>query len=106
MTDKPPKFKIVDIIRLSKYKILLQKVTFQIGLKKVLWLKELKTQCRGHTDLKSEEIVGTFYKNELKENQKEFRVEKVITRKGSKLYVKWKSYDSSYNGWIDRKKTI
>ena len=41
-----------------------------------------------------------------KKNQKDFRVEKVITRKGSKLYVKWKTYDSSYNGWIDRKKTI
>ena len=30
-------------------------------------------------------------------NQKEFRVEKVIKRKYSKLYVKWKGYDSSFN---------
>ena len=41
------------------------------------------------SDLKGEEIVGTFYKKELqKTNQKEFRVEKVIKRKGDKLYVK------------------
>ena len=34
-------------------------------------------------------IVGTFYKTELqKTNQKEFRAEKVIKRKGDKLYVK------------------
>ena len=45
------------------------------------------------------------YENELqKANQKEFRIEKVIKRKGDKLYVKWKSYDSSFNSWI-RKKT-
>ena len=38
-----------------------------------------------------EEIVGTFYEKELqKTNQKEFRTEKVIKRKGGKLYVKWK----------------
>ena len=33
--NKIPKFKIDDIIRISKYKTPLQKVTFQIGLKKV-----------------------------------------------------------------------
>ena len=29
-------------------------------------------------------------KNCTKKSQKEFRIEKVITRKGDKLYVKWK----------------
>ena len=34
-----------------------------------------------------------FYEKELqKTNQEEFRVEKVIKRKGDKLYVKWKGY--------------
>ena len=56
------------------------------------------------SDLKDEEIVRTFYEKELhKTNQKEFRVEKVIKRKGDKLYVKWKGYDSSFNNWIDKK---
>ena len=56
------------------------------------------------SDLKGDEIVGTFYKKELqKTNQKEFRVEKLIKRKSDKLYVKWKGYDSSFNSWIDRK---
>ena len=40
-------------------------------------------------DLNGEEIVEKFYENELqKTNQKEFRNEKVIKRKGDKLYVK------------------
>ena len=41
------------------------------------------------SDLKDEELVGTFYEKELqKAILKEFRVEKVIKRKGDKLYVK------------------
>ena len=55
-------------------------------------------------DLNGEEIIGTFYENELqKTSQKEFRIEKVIKRKGDKLYVKWKDYDSLFNSWIDKK---
>ena len=43
------------------------------------------------SDLNGGEIVGTFQKKVLqKTNQKEFRVKKVIKRKGNKLYVKWK----------------
>ena len=58
-------------------------------------------------DLNGEEIVGNFYQKELqKTNQTEFRVEKVIKRKGDKLYVKWKDYDSSFNSWIDKKDIV
>ena len=39
------------------------------------------------SDLNAEEIVGTFYEEELqKSNQTEFRVEKGIERKNDKLY--------------------
>ena len=56
------------------------------------------------SDLNDEEIVGTFYEKELqKTNQEEFRIEKVIKRKGNKLYVKWKGCDNSLNSWIDKK---
>ena len=55
-------------------------------------------------DRSGEKIVGTFYEKELqKTNQKEFRIEKVIKKKGNKLYVKWKDYDNSFNSWIDNK---
>ena len=55
-------------------------------------------------DLNGEEITRTFYEKELqKASQKEFRKEKVIRRKDDKLYVKWKSYDNSFNSWIDEK---
>ena len=56
------------------------------------------------SDLNGEEIVGIFYEKELqKTNQKEFRIETVIKRKGKKLYVKWKGYNNSFNTWIDKR---
>ena len=40
-------------------------------------------------------LLKRFYEKKLqKTNQKEFRIEKVIKRKGNKLYVKSKGYDN------------
>ena len=51
--------------------------------------------------------MGSCYEKELqKNNQKEFRIEKLIRRKGNKLYVKWKGYNNSVNSWIDKKDLI
>ena len=59
------------------------------------------------SDLNREETVRSFYEKELqKTNQKEFRNEKVIKRKGTKLYVKWKGYNNYFNSWIDKKDLI
>ena len=56
------------------------------------------------SDFNGEKIVEIFYKTEQqKTNQRDFRVGKVIKRKGDKLYVKWKGYNSSFNSWIDKK---
>ena len=53
------------------------------------------------------EIKGSFYDKELqKTNQKQFRIEKVIKRKGDKLYVKCKGYDNSFNSWINKKDIV
>ena len=54
-----------------------------------------------------EEIIGTFYEKELrKTNQQGFRIEKVIKRKGNKIYLNWRGYDNSSSSWIDRKDLI
>ena len=77
----------------------------QIGQKKFLLLVKLKIQHRGLiSDLNGEEIIISFYEKELqKTNQKRFRIEKVLKRKGDKLYIKWKGYDNSFNSWINKK---
>ena len=54
--------------------------------------------------MNGEEVTGSFYEKELqKTNQKESRIEKVLKRKGDKLYVKWKGYDNRFNSCIDKK---
>ena len=82
----------------------------QIGPKRVLWLKKVKNTDPWTyfiNDLNGDKIIGTFYEKELqKNNQQEFRIEKVINKKGDKLYVKWKGYDSSSNSWINKKELI
>ena len=52
-------------------------------------------------DLQGEEIVGSFYEQELlKTNQTKFRIEKVIRKNKKQALVKWSGYDSSFNSWI------
>ena len=58
-------------------------------------------------DLNGEEIIGTFYEKEQQTTiQREFRIEKVIKKKGNKFYMKWKGYDNSFNSWIDKKDLV
>ena len=106
--DKNPKFKVGDHVRISKYKNIFAKGYAPNWSEEIFIIKKIK-----HTvpwtyainDLNGEEIIGSFYEKELqKTNQKEFRIEKVLKRKGDKLYVKWKGYDNSFNSWIDKKR--
>ena len=96
VNDKDPKFKVGDYVRTLNRKI------FVISKIKITgsWVYVIN-------DLNGEEIIGTFYEKELqKSNQKEFRIEKVLKKKGDKLYVKWKGYDNSFNSWIDKKDLV
>ena len=108
--DDGTEFKFDHIVRISKYKNIFAKDYVPNWCKEVFVMKKVKnTAPWTHviSDLNEEEIVGTFYKKELQEtNQKEFRIEKVIKRKGDKLYVKWKNYYSSFNNWIDKKDIV
>ena len=58
-------------------------------------------------DFNGEEIIGTFYEKELQKTiQEEFRIEKVIKKKGNKLYAKWKGYGNLFNSRIDKKDLV
>ena len=80
INDKDPKFKIGDIVRISKYKNILQKAMFQIGLKKFLLLQKLKILFGGHmllVILKANKFLEPFTKKNCKKQIKEKR-EKAI----------------------------
>ena len=94
INDEDPKFEIGDIVRISTYKNVFPKGYIRNWSEEVFVMKRVKNAASWTyviSDLKVEEIVGMFYEKELpKANQKELRFEKVIKRKGDKLYVKWK----------------
>ena len=107
VNDKDPKFKIGDHVRISKYKNIFTKGYTPNWSEEVFVVNNIKNTIPWTyviNDLNGAEIIGTFYEKELqKTNQKEFRIEKVIKRKGDKLYVKWKGYNNSFNSRIDKK---
>ena len=102
-----PKFKVGDNVRISKYKNIFAKGYVPNWLEEIFVFKKVKNTVPWTydiNDLNNEEIIGSFYEKELqKTNQKEFRIEKILKRKGDKLYVTWKGYDSSFNSWINKK---
>ena len=106
INNKDPKFKVGDRVRISKYKNIFAKGYMPNWSEEVFAIKKVKNTVPWTyviNDLNGEEIIGTFYEKELqKTSQEEFRIEKVIRRKGDKLYVKWKGYDNSFNSWIDK----
>ena len=110
VNDKDPKFKVGDYVRISKYKNIFAKGYTQNWSEEVFVISKIKNTVPWTyviNDLNGEEIIGSFYEKELqKTNQKEFRIEKVIKRKGDKLYVKWKGYNNSFNCWTDKKDLI
>ena len=106
INNKDPKFKVGDHVRISKYKNIFAKGYMPNWSEEVFVIKKVKNTSPWTyviNDLNGEEIIGTFYEKESqKTNQEEFRIEKVIRRKGDKLYVKWRGYDNSFNSWIDK----
>ena len=95
--NKDPKFQVGDHVRISKPKKTFAKWYIPNWSEEVFVISKIKNtvlQTYVTNDLNGEEFIGTFYEKELqKTNQKEFSIEKVIKKKGNKLYVKWKGYD-------------
>ena len=108
--DRDPKFKVGNRVRISKYKNIFAKGYKPNWSEEIFVIKKVKNTVPWTyviNFLNGEEITGTFYEKELqKTNQKEFRIEKVIKRKGDKWKVKWKGYDNLFNSWINKKDLV
>ena len=91
--NKGSKIKVGDHLRISNYKNVFEKGYVPNWSEEVFEITKVKNTVLWTTyvisDLKGEEIFGTFYKKELQKiNQTKFRVKKVLKRKGDKLCVK------------------
>ena len=50
----------------------------------------------------AKKLLQLFMQKNCKKQRQKFRIEKVIKRKGNKLYVKWKGNDNLFNSRIDK----
>ena len=93
INDKDPKFKIGDFVRISTCENIFAKSQTSNWSEEVFLIKKVKNTILLTIvidDLNGEEIVGRFYEKNCKNK---FRIEKVIQKKGDKLYFKWKVYN-------------
>ena len=90
VNDKDPK--VGDHVGISNYKNIFSKGYTPTWSEEVFVVSKIKNTVPWTyviNNLNGEETIRTFYEKELqKTNQQEFGIEKVIKRKGDKLYVK------------------
>ena len=111
-SNRKPKFSIGERVRITKYK-----GTFKKGylpnwteeqFEVLAIVQEAVPPVYRIQDLNGEEILGTFYEDELQKvtsggADEVFRVEQILKTKkikGKKYYlIKWKGYPDSFNSW-------
>ena len=107
---KDAKFKVGDCVTISKHKNIFVKGYTQNWSEKFFIISKNKNTVPWAyviSDLNGEPIAGRFYEKKLqKTSQNKCRIEKVIKRKGDKLYFKWKGCNNSFNKWIDKKDLV
>lgn len=102
-----PKFKVGDCVRISKYKHNFEKgytpnwSTELFNIKKINKTLPVTYQIE---DQRKQIILGAFYEQELQKSSHPhiYLVEKVLKKKGNKLYVKWLGLNNDENSWIDK----
>ncbi|XP_066602694.1 uncharacterized protein [Prorops nasuta] len=103
----PGKFKVGDFVRLSKYKMLFEKGYTPNWTTEVFKVKVIqKTNPVSYLlqDLSNNDIKRAFYEQELSKvkDKNVYLVEKILRKKGDKVFVKWLGFDKSHNSWIDK----
>lgn len=103
----PARFKTGDHVRVSKFKTVFEKGYTPNWTTEVF--KILKVQATNPTtyllqDSSGRPIAGGFYEYELNRvaNPDVYLVEKVLRKKGDKVYVKWLGLNNTHNSWINK----
>lgn len=101
------KFRIGDKVRVSKYKHVFEKGYTPNWTTEIFTINKIQ-----HTnpvtyklvDYQNKAIEGGFYQEEFTgvADAGIYLVEKVLQKRGNKLFVKWLGFDDSHNSWINK----
>lgn len=105
------KFKSGDLVRISKYKHIFAKgytPNWTTEIFKIKTVQPTNPVTFLLIDLDGHDIKGTVYPEELQlvKYPDLYLVEKIVRKKGDKLYVKWIGFDSRHNSWISEKDVL
>lgn len=100
-------FNVGDFVRISKQKALFDKgykPNWTTELFKVNQVKISDPIVYLLEDVSGNPIKGAFYAEELQKAKHPdvYLVEKVLRKKGNKVYVRWLGLDKSHDSWIDK----
>ena len=110
VTNKIPKFKVNDLVRIS----LKRRQLFDKPSANIKWSEELfkihsinKSNVITYKikDLNDEIIEGIFYEKEFQKTKNstgEYIIEKILKTNENKMYVKWRGYLNNFNSWVDK----
>lgn len=104
---KTAKFKVGDKVRISKYRHIFSKGYTPNWSNEIFTIRKAQyTNPRTYLleDHSGEQILGSFYSEELQKVKYPdmYLVEKVLRRKGSKVYVKFLGLNNNHNAWINK----
>lgn len=105
------KFKIGDVVRISKFKKLFEKSSsrnWSTELFKIVSTNKKYPPTYLLEDIQGQPILGQFYESELLKTKYPdiYLIDRVIKKKGNKSYVSWLGFNNSYNSWIENKNLV
>lgn len=108
LDPKFPKFRKGDYVRISKHREAFSKGYTPNWSNEIFRIKTIKmTNPTTYLlqDENSQDILGGFYEQELQKVQHHdaYLVEKILRKKGNKVFVKWLGLDSKHNSWLNKK---
>lgn len=111
MDPKTLKFKTNDYVRISKYREAFGKGYTPNWSTEIFQIAEVKlTNPTTYIlkDSQNQEIKGGFYEKELQKVKYPdiYLVEKVLKKKGQKVFVRWLGLDKSHNSWISKNNVV
>jgi excinuclease UvrABC nuclease subunit len=106
-----PKLHVGDVVRISKQKAAFAKgytPNWSTELFKISKIKITNPVTYLLEDIRANPIKDAFYEYELQKAKHEdvYLVEKVLRKKGNRVFVKWLGLDNSHSSWIDKSNTV
>ena len=107
----PRKFNVGDVVRISKQKSVFTKGYTPNWSTELFKIKEVKISNPATYILEDSlgaPIAGRFYAEELQRAKHEdvYLVEKVLRRKGDKVYVRWLGLGKNHDSWIHKSNVL